>query len=31
MGNEQAAALKAMDLCRTLSGAELDAIAAKKF
>ena len=28
MGNEQAAALKAMDLCRTLSGAELDAIAA---
>ena len=28
MVNEQAAALKAMDLCRTLSGAELDAIAA---
>lgn len=27
MVNEQAAALKAMDLCRTLSGAELDAIA----
>jgi CRP-like cAMP-binding protein len=28
MANEHAAALKAMDLCRTLSGAELDAIAA---
>ena len=28
MANEQAAALKAMDLCRTLSAAELDAIAA---
>ena len=28
MANEQATALKAMDLCRTLSGAELDAIAA---
>ena len=28
MADEQAAALKAMDLCRTLSGAELDAIAA---
>ena len=28
MVNEQAAALKAMDLCRTLSGADLDAIAA---
>lgn len=28
MANEQAAALKAMDLCRTLSSAELDEIAA---
>jgi len=28
MPNQQAAALKAMDLCRTLSAAELDAIAA---
>ena len=28
MANEQAAALKAMDLCRALSGAELDAMAA---
>ena len=28
MANEQAAALKAMDLCRTLSGADLDAITA---
>jgi CRP/FNR family cyclic AMP-dependent transcriptional regulator len=28
MANEHAAALKAMDLCRTLSAAELDAIAA---
>ena len=28
MANEQAAALKAMDLCRALSAAELDAIAA---
>ena len=28
MANEQAAALKAVDLCRTLSPAELDAIAA---
>src|SRR6185436_18328906 len=28
MANQQAAALKAMDLCRTLSSAELDAIAA---
>jgi CRP/FNR family cyclic AMP-dependent transcriptional regulator len=28
MANEHAAALKAMDLCRTLSGVELDAIAA---
>ena len=28
MANEQAATLKTMDLCRTLAGAELDAIAA---
>jgi CRP-like cAMP-binding protein len=28
MANEQAVALKAMDLCRTLTGAEIDAIAA---
>jgi CRP-like cAMP-binding protein len=28
MANEQAAALKAMDLCRTLSSADLDAVAA---
>src|SRR5258706_9158565 len=28
MGNEHGAALKAMDLCRTLSAAELEAIAA---